>query len=214
MQSHSQITLRVSPHPSTSHNPMAGTSYYVYALKDPTSTPARPFYIGKGTGTRAHDHLTNADGSRRWQRIEQIRAAGREPIVTLLVEEISETQALKIEAELISAFGTVDTGGILTNSVVPSGEIRTERGRLVIPHGALEKAQLGLGLLKDAIAELARANPSGITNSDVASGLGLRSDYGGGSKDYLSYSLLGLLLREGRIERPLRSKKHFARTQS
>ena len=27
-------------------------SYYVYALKDPRSNPAKIFYIGKGTGSR------------------------------------------------------------------------------------------------------------------------------------------------------------------
>jgi hypothetical protein len=39
---------------------MAETSYYVYALKDPRTSPAKPFYIGKGKGTRAYDHLITA----------------------------------------------------------------------------------------------------------------------------------------------------------
>ena len=60
---------------------------------------------------------------------------------------------------------------------------------------------MGLGILKSAIMELAKANPEGIKNSDAAKYLCLQSGYGGGSKDYLTYSLLGLLMKEGRIER-------------
>ena len=59
----------------------------------------------------------------------------------------------------------------------------------------------GLEFLKTAVFELAKANPDGISNSDAASLLGLRSDYRGRQKDYLSYSVLGLLLREGRVKR-------------
>lgn len=58
-----------------------------------------------------------------------------------------------------------------------------------------------------------QANPTGITNSETASLLGLRSDYGGGSKDYLSYSVLGLLLREGKLERRPGGRKHVARVR-
>ena len=111
---------------------------------------------------------------------------------------------------VISAFGTKDTGGILTNTVIPSGLAKKSRPSLVVPHGAKEKAQLGLALLKHAVLEFAKANPKGITNSDTASLLGLRSDYGGGSKDYLSYSLLGLLMREGKVARIGSSNKHVA----
>jgi hypothetical protein len=82
---------------------------------------------------------------------------------------------------------------------------------VIVPSGVKEKAQLGLALLKEAVLELARANPKGVSNSDAASLLGLRSDYGGGSKDYLSYSVIGLLMREGKLERDAASKKHVAR---
>jgi uncharacterized protein len=192
---------------------MAGISYYVYALKDPTRSPAVPFYVGKGTGTRAYDHLGEADQSRRGRRIDAIRASGHEPLVVLLIEELTEIQAIKIEAELISAFGTEDTGGILTNAVIPSGQVRTTKRDVVIPHGAYEKAQLGLALLKDAVLEFSRANGRGVTNAETASALGLRSDYGGGSKDYLSYSVLGLLMREGKISRQRRSNRHVAQVR-
>lgn len=87
--------------------------------------------------------------------------------------------------------------GLLTNSILPSGLGRKSRTSVVLPSGAKEKAQLGLALLKEAVLEFAKVNPKGISNSDAASLLGLRSDYGGGSKDYLSYSIIGLLMREG-----------------
>jgi hypothetical protein len=72
-----------------------------------------------------------------------------------------------------------------------------------------EKAQLGLRFLKEAVLELAQSNSKGVLNSDVVKGLGLQSDYLGGSKDYLSWSLLGLLMREGKMERA-ENKKHKA----
>lgn len=102
---------------------------------------------------------------------------------------------------------------MLTNAVVPAGLGGKQRDGVIVPQGAVERAQLGLQLVKSAVLELAQANPAGISNSDAASLLGLRSDYLGKQKDYLSYSVLGLLMREGKIERkdePGRPK-HVAR---
>ena len=106
---------------------MSETSYYVYALKDPRTSPARPFYIGKGTGTRAHEHLLKPDNTRKGRRIREILDTGQTVLVAPLVEDLSDIQALKLEAELISAFGTEATGGLLTNAVVPSGLGRKAR---------------------------------------------------------------------------------------
>jgi len=166
---------------------MATNFFYVYALKDPRRSPALPFYIGKGAGSRAFNHLVNPDATRKYKRIKEIMSSGATPMVEILVEDLTEFQALRLEAELVSAFGTEDSGGILTNSVMPSGLGGKKRSAVIVPQGCIERAQLGLQLLKNSIAELARANPAGITNSDAASLLGLRSDYRGKQKDYLSY---------------------------
>lgn len=187
---------------------MTTSFYYVYALKDPRTSPAMAFYIGKGAGSRAFDHLVTPDGTPKYAKIKEILASGAKPMVDILVEDLTEAQALRLEAELIAAFGTVATGGLLTNAVIPSGLGGKKRKHLVVPQGSVERAQLGLQFLKTAVTEMVTANPSGVTNSDLASLLGLRSDYNGRQKDYLTYSILGLLLRECKIVRDPIAKTH------
>jgi len=188
---------------------MTEGSYYVYSLKDPRS--GRSFYIGKGTGTRAYDHLVRPDETRKGKRIQEIHTFGQRALVSIILDGLTEDQAMKVEAEFIAGFGTEDSGGILTNTVLPSGLGKKARRSLVVPSGTKEKAQVGLNLLKEAVLEFAKANPKGIKNSDTASLLGLRSDYGGGAKDYLSYSILGMLMREGKLAREGSSKRHIAK---
>lgn len=188
---------------------MAQNPFYVYALKDPREKPARPFYIGKGTGNRAWEHQANIDDSEKGKLIKEIIDAQHKVIHTIISDNLSEQQALKIEAELIAAFGIRSQGGLLTNRVKPNPENISKHVKINIPNGCYEKSQMALELLKSAVIELAKANPAGITNSDAAKYLGLQSDYGGGSKDYLSYSILGLLMKEGRLTRN-NHRKHVA----
>lgn len=188
---------------------MAQNPFYVYALKDPREKPSKPFYIGKGTGNRAWEHQANIDESEKGLLIQNIKADGHNVIHTIIADNLTEQQALKIEAELISAFGVRSQGGLLTNRVKPNTENISKNIKLNIPDGCYEKAQMALELLKSSVMELAKANPSGISNSDAAKYLGLQSDYGGGSKDYLSYSIIGLLMKEGRLVRNS-SRKHVA----
>lgn len=151
----------------------------------------------------------NIDDSDKGRVIKSIQESGHSVLHTIIADDLTEEQALKIEAELISAFGIRKYGGLLTNRIRPNPNNISERIRVNLPEGCYEKAQMGLELIKSAIMEFAKANPDGIKNSDVAKYLGLQSDYGGGSKDYLSYSILGLLMKEGRIQRN-EKKKHIA----
>jgi len=183
--------------------------FYVYALKDPRLNPATPFYIGKGAGVRAWDHELRVDQSAKGERIRQIHAAGLKVLTVKLIEGLSEAEAFRIESELISAFGTEASGGLLTNAVVPKGVRLSSRRGVIVPAGAVEKAQIALEHLKSAVFETTQANKDGVTNYEIAKCLGLQSDYGGGSKNYLSYSVLGILMREGKVKRQ-QDKKHIA----
>ena len=64
---------------------------------------------------------------------------------------------------------------------------------------AREDAQVGLEKIKSAILEVLQHHPGGLRNSELADALGLRSDINGRQKDYLTYSVLGILLAEGRV---------------
>ncbi len=191
---------------------MPQNPFYVYALKDPRLNPARPFYIGKGTGNRAWEHQAIVDDSEKGEVIKSIHEEGYSVLHTVLADNLTEEQALKLEAELISAFGIRKYGGLLTNKVRPNPNNIKKKIKVNVPEGCYEKAQMGIDLIKKAVMEFAKANSDGVKNSDVAKYLGLQSDYGGGSRDYLSYSILGILMKEGRIERN-ENKKHIAKSE-
>lgn len=70
-----------------------------------------------------------------------------------------------------------------------------------------QKAQQGLALVKQAIIDLIEEHPNGLRNAEIAEKLDLHSDYLGSQKDYLSWSVLGLLLNQGTIVR--RGKLYF-----
>jgi len=174
-------------------------SYYVYALKDGRGNPAKIFYIGKGNGIRKEEHLINIDNTAKGHFIKEILSDNGNVIVSVLIENLTEIQALKLEAELITAFGTEKYGGLLKNAVVPKGNSKISTSILNLPFGVYEKAQIGLNFLKDACVEFIEANSTGIKNAEFVRYLNLHSDNAGKQKDYLTYSVLGILMRENKI---------------
>ena len=62
-------------------------------------------------------------------------------------------------------------------------------------------AQEGLRLIEDAILRLLEANPQGLGNIEIADSPRLLSSFKGGDLDCLTYSVLGLLLEDGRVVR-------------
>jgi hypothetical protein len=92
--------------------------FYVYALTDPRNEN-RFFYIGKGKGHRATNHLVasaNRENNSKQSTIKAIRNEGWEPSVNYLVENLTETEAHLKEIELIAYYGRKDLGkGHLTN---------------------------------------------------------------------------------------------------
>ncbi len=69
-------------------------------------------------------------------------------------------------------------------------------------------AEEGLNQIQDAILELLRHNPQGLRNVDIAEMLNLHSNVRGGRRNYLTYSILGGLLADGRILRDEKSRTY------
>ena len=71
-------------------------------------------------------------------------------------------------------------------------------------------AQTGLRRIEDAILVLLHHNPQGLRNVQVADMLGLHSIVRGGQRNYLTYSVLGGLVEQGRISWDAESKLFYA----
>jgi len=78
--------------------------FYVYAYIDPRHQSV--FYIGKGVGARATDHLFDASESEKVARIRAIRAAGGEPRIDIVAHRLRDDgEASRVEAALIELIG-------------------------------------------------------------------------------------------------------------
>jgi hypothetical protein len=183
---------------SESDNVDSSHAYYVYALFDPRQSPPRLFYIGKGVGERMHDHGREEGESAKLNRIRAIKAAGHEYFAQRLVTGLSETDAYRVELELIASFGLESNGGMLTNAVQPA-TVRRAKSAVKARPGAEERVQMALKIIKDDVVAMAELNPQGITNAEVTNKLGLQSTHAGGHRNYLSHSILGVLMLEDRI---------------
>ena len=78
---------------------------------------------------------------------------------------------------------------------------------------AYAKAQEGLHLIEDSIIRLLESNPQGLRNAQIADLLGLRSDFRGSQRNYLTYSVLGGLIHKEKIRRDDETKLIFQRMQ-
>lgn len=74
-----------------------------------------------------------------------------------------------------------------------------------------ENAKKGLEHIKAAILAYLAMHPEGVGNSQIARDLGLESDFQGKQKQYLSWSVIGLLVNEGRVEYEKRGRRMFYR---
>jgi hypothetical protein len=72
-----------------------------------------------------------------------------------------------------------------------------------------QKATMGLALIKEAMLDHLEAHREGLRNADLAHDLGLESDHEGQQKDYLTYSILGLLLKECQVDKVKRGTKTY-----
>jgi hypothetical protein len=72
-----------------------------------------------------------------------------------------------------------------------------------------QKAEKALALMKEAILDYLRPHADGLRNADLANDLGLGSDHEGQQKNYLTYSVLGLLLKEAKVLKHKRGTKTY-----
>jgi transposase-like protein len=107
--------------------------YYVYVYSDPRKKGEfvygenkfkyEPFYVGKGVNNRYLKHLTETEKDTenlfKFRVIEKIKSENLIPIITKVVINVEESEAYKIESELINLIGRrCDGTGCLTNIVI------------------------------------------------------------------------------------------------
>lgn len=142
--------------------------HYVYLYVDPIESEV--FYVGKGSGNRAFNHINADPESAKGQRIREIRDAGKEPVVEILAHGFEDRDtARRVEAATIDLVGTEN----LTNVV--RGWSRGTLGRMtaeqVEAHYAAGPADIEHQVLLIRINRLFRYGLSPVELYDATRGI-------------------------------------------
>ena len=142
--------------------------FYVYLYVNPINDSV--FYVGKGKGNRAFAHLNDTTESAKVALIREIRSAGMEPKIEILVHGLkTEEMALKIEAAVIDLIGKAN----LTNKV--AGYHSRSHGRMTLAqvHALYqsEEAKISEPSLLIRINQLYRYTMSPIELYDATRGI-------------------------------------------
>jgi uncharacterized protein len=116
---------------------------YVYLYSDPRN--GRPFYVGKGRGSRAFAHLKDTGEKEKALRIKAIRDKGQEPQIDLLCYGLPDGIASLVEAAAIALLGRPP----LVNLV--GGEFTMGFGRVSVPELILREGARPVVVKEDAI---------------------------------------------------------------
>ena len=97
-------------------------------------------------------------------------------------------------------------GGLLDRGVISRDEqtklFRSRNGDT----SNIDLAQSGLQNIETSIIQLLENNPAGLRNVDIADRLGLRSEFRGGYRNYLTYTVLMSLQSQGKVIRDSQTK--------
>lgn len=86
--------------------------FYVYAYIDPRNDSV--FYVGKGVGSRATDHLLDKTESDKVALINSIRAAGFEPRIDIIAHRLrDDLESSRVEAAIIEIVGLNNLANIV-----------------------------------------------------------------------------------------------------
>ena len=114
----------------------AMNSYYVYVYIDPRNF--EEFYYGKGKGSRKNAHLKAVTESGMDRRIRSIKKEGLIPIIRVIASNLTEKEALLIEATLIWKLGKFTANvasGHFAEKFRPHDTLHTELARFDFQNG-------------------------------------------------------------------------------
>ena len=131
----------------------------------------QPFYVGIGKGERHLSHLkeneNNTSNKIKFNKIQKIISEGHSPIVVKIFENLERNFVCEIEKRIISRFGKIKDGGILTNitdggdgGITWNGEHHNKRKGFEEIMGVEKSALLRKKLSDNAKLKIGELNPN------------------------------------------------------